>query len=114
MQRRLAFKLFVAAAMGGTAIALRGEESTASNHVAWAAEFLKRMQAIQPGMIRAALDGAFTTEGGLSTRPRRTFVSRDCPYFKVDVEFRAVAEMENGNDIVAAISKPYLEFQVAD
>jgi hypothetical protein len=32
----------------------------------------------------------FTTEGGLSTGLRRTYVSRDCPYFKVDVEFEAV------------------------
>jgi len=48
------------------------------------------MQTIKPGMTRKALLAVFTTEGGLYTDLQRTFVSRDCPYFKVDVEFRPV------------------------
>ena len=40
-------------------------------------------------MTREELMKVFRTEGGLSTGLHRTFVSRECPYFKGDVEFRA-------------------------
>jgi hypothetical protein len=59
--------------------------------MAWVAEVLKRMETIHPGMTRDALLTVFTTEGGLSNGLRRTFVSRDCPYFKVDVESKLSA-----------------------
>jgi hypothetical protein len=86
---------------------------------------LKRMLTIKPGMTRAALLKAFTTEGGLSTGLRRTFVSRDCPYFKVDIEFKAVARpdrddegrvtlTEDPRDLIVTISRPYLAFSVID
>jgi hypothetical protein len=98
---------------------------SAEDHVAWVAQGLKRMQTIQPGMTRQALLTVFTTEGGLSTGLRRTFVSRDCPYFKVDVEFQAVGRpdrdgngrvtlVEDGQDIIQKISRPYLQFTIAD
>jgi hypothetical protein len=97
----------------------------APSHVAWVADVLKRMQTIKPGMTRADLLGVFTTEGGLSTGLRRTFVSRDCPYFKVDVEFRAVGRpdrdaegrvtlREDVRDTIMTISRPYLAFMVLD
>jgi hypothetical protein len=83
------------------------------------------MQAIRVGMTRADLLKVFTTEGGLSTGLQRTFVSRDCPYFKVDVEFTAVGRpnrdrdgrvtlVEGSRDIIVKISKPYLEFSVTE
>ena len=67
----------------------------------------------------------FSTEGGLSTARERTLVSRDCPYFKVDVKFRRV---ENGSsssdqdkwlremddDVITTISRPYLQFSIMD
>jgi hypothetical protein len=98
---------------------------SAEDHVAWVAQGLKRMQTIKPGMTRQALLTVFTTEGGLSTGLRRTFVSRDCPYFKVDVEFQAVGRpnrdgngrvtlVEDGQDIILKISRPYLQFTIAD
>jgi hypothetical protein len=76
-------------------------------------------------MTRENLLTVFTTEGGLSTALQRTFVSRDCPYFKVDVEFRAVNRpnrdangrvtfVEDGQDVILKISRPYLQFAVAD
>jgi len=76
-------------------------------------------------MTRETLLTVFTTEGGLSTRLQRTFVSRDCPYFKVDVEFQAVGRptregnggvtsVENGQDIIVKISQPFLQFSIAD
>ena len=76
-------------------------------------------------MTRQALLTVFTTEGGLSTGLQRTFVSRDCLYFKVDVEFQTVGRpnrdgngrvtlVENGQDIILKISRPYLQFTIAD
>jgi len=93
--------------------------------VAWVAEVLKLMQTINPGMTRKTLLTVFTTEGGLSTGLRRTFVSRDCPYFKVEVEFQAVGRPnrdENGRvtlveaneDIILKVSTPYLQGSIKD
>ncbi len=70
-------------------------------------------------MTRERLLTVFTTEGGLSTGLRRTFVSRDCPYFKVDVEFEAVGRpgydkdgrvtlVEDARDVIVRISNPNL------
>ena len=83
------------------------------------------MDTVKPGMTRDDLLKVFTTEGGLSTGLRRTFVSRDCPYFKVDVEFQTVGRpdqdrdgrvplSEDGRDIIVKISSPYLQFRIVD
>jgi len=83
------------------------------------------METIKSGMTRFDLLKVFRTEGGLSTGLQRTFVSRDCPYFKVDVEFKAVARrdsdnagfvtlLEDNRDIIVKISKPYLQFTIGD
>jgi hypothetical protein len=83
------------------------------------------MQTVRPGMTREALLKVFTTEGGLYNRWRRTFVSRECPFFKVDVEFQEVGRpsrdrdgrvtgLEDGRDIILTISRPYLQFKTAD
>ncbi len=83
------------------------------------------METIKPGMTREALLTVFTTEGGISTGLQRRFVSRDCVYFKVDVEFQAVGRpsrdgdgrvtlVEDNRDVILKISRPYLQFSVAD
>jgi hypothetical protein len=83
------------------------------------------METIKPGMTRGDILAVFTTGGGLSTGLRRTFVSRDCPYFKVDVEFKAVGRAdcdkqgrvtldEDSRDIIVKISRPYLQFSIMD
>ncbi len=129
MQRRRMFALLASAAIGGTNVLQasptgdQGESSKA--HLAWVAEVLKRMQRIKPGMTRNSLLRVFTTEGGLSTGLQRTFVSRDCPYFKIDVEFQAVGRpnrdengrvtlVEGNEDIILKASTPYLQFSVMD
>ena len=102
-----------------------GQPEISQDHVTWVAQALKRIQTIEPGMTREALLKVFTTEGGISTGLQRTFVSRDCPYFKVEVEFRAVGRpdrdrdgrvtlVEGGQDIIVRISRPYLQFSVLD
>jgi hypothetical protein len=76
-------------------------------------------------MTRKTLLTVLTTEGGLSTGLRRTFVSRDCPFFKVDVEFQAVGRpdrdvngrvtlVEGEEDVVLKVSTPYLQFSHFD
>src|SRR5262249_36364625 len=95
------------------------------SHMEWVTEALLRMQTVKVGMTRNDLLRIFTTEGGLSTGLQRTFVSRDCPYSKVEVEFEAVGRPshdadgrvtleEDGRDIIVKISKPYLEFAHTD
>lgn len=115
--------------MSGSAsvYALAADESnqTSSDRIAWVAESLKRMLSISPGMNREQLAVVFTTEGGKFTALQRTFVSRDCPFFKVDVKFqRAEGPSTNENrdtivqeletDVIASISRPYLQFSVWD
>lgn len=114
--------LFIAAVIAGGA---PQENHPDPAKAAWVADALKQMLTVKPGMTRAQLLTVFTTEGGLSTRLERTYVSRECPYFKVRVEFAAVAGAardaqgrlsieEDARDIVKSISKPFLEFSVVD
>jgi hypothetical protein len=95
----------------------------AEDQTAWVSRSLKQMQTVKVGMTRADLLKVFTTEGGLSTRLWRTYVYKQCPYFKVDVEFRAVGTRdkrgrvgidESDDDVITKISKPYLAWTVAD
>jgi hypothetical protein len=83
------------------------------------------MQKIKVGMTRADLLKVFTTEGGLSSGLNRTYVYRECPYIKVDVEFEPVGRpardtdgrvtlVEANEDVIKKISKPYLEWSVSD
>jgi hypothetical protein len=100
-------------------------QQTSRAHVAWVADVLTKMQTIKPGMTRKTLLTVFTTEGGLYTDLRRTFVSRDCPLFKIDVEFQAVGRpaqdkdgrvtlAEGDDDIIVKVSAPYLQFSIRD
>lgn len=102
-----------------------GQAPSSLDHVSWVAEALKRIATIKPGMTREDLLKVFTTEGGLSTGLRRTFVSRDCPYFKIDVQFEAVGRPardasgrvtleEDSQDVITQISRPYLQFTIVD
>jgi hypothetical protein len=108
----------------GRAAAQTAVQPTQSR-VEWVVETLKSMSTVKPGMTRNDLLKVFTTEGGLSTDLDRTYVSRECPYFKVVVEFEAVGRpardqngrvtlVEDGRDIIIKMSKPYLEFSIMD
>ncbi len=126
MRRRGMFKLLARAALGfGAAKSLDAQPQPAHDYVDWVREVLQRMQTIVPGMTREMLYQVFTTEGGLSTGLQRTFVSRDCPYFKVDVQFQPIGRsdrdgngrvtlVEDNRDIVLKISTPYLQFSIMD
>ena len=100
-------------------------QDSGTAHIRWVAGVLKQIGTITPGMTRKDLKSVFTTEGGLSTGLRRTYVTRECPYFKVDVGFRAVGRperdrdgrvtlLEDDRDLITTISRPYLQFSIVD
>jgi hypothetical protein len=67
------------------------------------------------GMSRSDLVRLFTTEGGLSTTSRRTYVYRRCLYIKVDVKFAASSrDGELPTDKIVAVSRPHLAWSVMD
>jgi hypothetical protein len=85
----------------------------------WVAKVLRRIQKIRPGMLRTDLEKIFTTEGGRSNRFWHRYVLMECPYIKVDVQFKAATNKsedikEDPNDIITSISKPYLEWSIMD
>ena len=130
MIRRLIFFVLLLGAAIATGIYLEAKPqisqvATPQDHVKWVAQVLKEMKTIKPGMTRGDLMKVFGTEGGLSTGLQRTYVSRECPYFKVGVRFEAVGRPsrdadgrvtleESDQDIVVEISRPFLEFSITD
>ena len=127
MNRRCAMGLF-ATAIGvplfSQAPAFADSESC-PEHVEWVAKVMEKMETIKLGDTRKNLLRVFTTEGGISTDLERTYVSQDCPLFKVDVKFHAIGQPERGSggevtmvesddDIVIALSRPYLAAPVLD
>lgn len=69
--------------------------ASSQSHGAWVIEILKRMQTIKPGMTREDLLKVFTPDSGLSNGLRVTLE-------------------EDAKDVIVKISKPYLEFPLAD
>ena len=101
------------------------QEPCYKDHQAWVTHILRKMETIKTGMTREELLKVFTTEGGLSTGLHRTFISRDCSYFKVDVDFDAVGRpnrdedgrvtlVEDTRDIIFKVSRPYVQGAIVD
>jgi hypothetical protein len=88
-------------------------------HTKWIDQVLRTVATVTPGMTRAQLLTVFKTEGGISTRFQRTYVYRQCPYIKVTVAFEAEKGKEIGfvempNDKIVKLSRPFLQYFVAD
>jgi len=93
------------------------------DHAAWLTQVLERMETIKPGMTRWDLLHVFRTEGARETfrmegalappELRETFVSQDCPYFKIDVQFQPTFGILN-RDVIVKVSKPYVQFSSAN
>lgn len=79
---------------------------------------LKEAQSIKPGMTRGQLLLNFTTEGGISQREKRRYVSTKCALVKIEVEFKPVgAPSKNGEepaDVIVKVSPPFLEWSIMD
>ena len=112
----------IASGLCGQALASPATDAECSpDHREWVAGCLKRMLTIQQGMTRVRLMEVFITEGGLVfSALQQRFVSRDCPFFKVEVKFNRAPHASAGqfeelnSDVVASISQPYLQFTIAD
>jgi hypothetical protein len=127
MHRRRALRLF-ASLIGGPVYPKANAFANTQRcpeHVAWVAKVMDKMETIKIGDSRASLLRVFTAEGGLSTALQHTYVSQDCPLFKIDVKFRAVGRpeldsdgreslVESNDDIITALSRPYLAAPVMD
>jgi hypothetical protein len=91
-------------------------------HTRWIDHVMRSIATVKPGMARKELFSVLTEEGGLSTRTRRRYVYKNCPYIKVDVEFSPVNEIGTGqeatsedpDDKIVKISRPYLEYSIMD
>jgi hypothetical protein len=91
------------------------------DHAAWLKQVMERMERIKPGMTRWDLLQVFKTEGarqtfrmeGAPSVLRETFVSQDCPYFKIVVEFQPNLGGVN-RDVIVKVSKPYVQFSTAN
>jgi hypothetical protein len=119
IRRLFVLLLFSIGVMGGSA-SLRpahsvGPDLCAQDHSAWLKQVFEKMETIKPGMTRWDLLQVFRTEGarpafrmgGARTVLRETFVSQDCPYFRIDVELEPVLGVLN-QDIIVKVSKPYV------
>lgn len=76
-------------------------------------------------MTRKAVLGVLTPQGGIVQYARQTFVSWDCQYFKIDVEFESFGRrdtdrdgrsliVESDHDRVIGVSRPYLGWLIVD
>ena len=129
MIRRLFVLLLVSIIFVGGSASFRPAQSASSDpckqdHAAWLTHVLEKMETVKPGMTRWDLLHVFRTEEGVPNRRevgltglRETFVSQDCPYFKIDVEFKRVDirpgptmsfDLPN-QDVIAKVSKPYVQ-----
>jgi hypothetical protein len=88
-------------------------------HKAWLKQVMVKMETIKPGMTRWDVLKVFRTEEGVApifrtggVQPpgfRETFISQDCPYFKIDIEFAGRDNIAN-RDVIVKVSKPYVQF----
>jgi hypothetical protein len=95
------------------------QESTINEaHKKWIASVIDAGSSIKPGMMRKDLLQTFQEEGGLSTRTHRTYVFKQCPYIKIDVEFSPADNDDRFEqkleDKIAKVSMPYLQYSIMD
>jgi hypothetical protein len=128
IRRLFVLVLFSIMVIGGSA-SLRptqsaGPDPCRQDHAAWLTQVLEKMETIKPGMTRWDLLRVFRTEstrrtftiGGVGAQSpilRETFVSQDCPYFKIDVEFEPTFGVLN-QDVIVKVSKPYVQSTITN
>jgi hypothetical protein len=97
-------------------------EPCAQNHETWLKQVAEKMETIKPGMTRwdvlkvLRMEGAVRRTWTMAGDPqvlRESFVSQDCPYLKIDVEFQPTFGVPN-RDVILKVSKPYMQFSVAN
>jgi|ERR1700686_14789 len=124
MIQRLSALLLSIIVIGGSASFRPAQSATpepcTQNHEAWLKQVAEKIEAIKPGMTRWDLLKVLRTEGSPSPRTfilggrpqelRESFVSRDCPALRIDVEFEPAAADQPAaayQDVIVKVSKPY-------
>lgn len=77
---------------------------------------------IKVGMTRREVEKYFTPDGGLqffsTTGSTTRYVYLKCEFIKVDISFKSAVRgrqnLRSPDDIVENVSKPYLEYPIAD
>ncbi|MDR3690531.1 MAG: hypothetical protein P4L46_14225 [Fimbriimonas sp.] len=92
---------------------VRGRRVTERQHWDWFLGQIKAIRSVRAGMSRKEMLRFVTTEGGLSSRTRQSFVGKGCPELKVDVMFRASSGGVD-SDTVASVSIPHVDYMVMD
>ncbi len=95
---------------------------SSSDHEQWIAIAFQQMEAIHVGMKREELLKVFKPQAGFAsvTRFEGTYVYKDSPYIRVEVEFSVADGMkdasgtERSDDIIKSISQPCLAPPVFD
>lgn len=95
---------------------------SSSDHEQWIAIAFQQMEAIHVGMRREELLKVFKPQAGFAsvTRFKGTYVYKDSPYIKVEVEFSVAEGVRDGggaerpDDVIKSISQPCLAPPVFD
>jgi len=82
-------------------------------------ESLEDISKIKVGMTRKDLLKSFGEEGGISTKTQKHYVYNKCMFIKIEVKFASDGNAQNKSvespdDKIIEISKPYLEYVIAD
>ncbi len=106
---------------GGEGEAAITEKPVQLDYTAWVQKCLKDFSQLKPGMKRSEIEKMFPQDGGLSTAGEVRFVHPECPCVKVAVEFSFQRDekdqgrvVRSPEDPVITVSKPYLEYAIAD
>jgi hypothetical protein len=82
---------------------------------------LADFDSLKPGMTRKEIGDRFNTDAGAHNVSSETYTHRECPYFKVDVEFALQLPRDSEGrassspgDKAISISKPYIASPRAD
>lgn len=125
IQRLSALLLLSIIVIGGSASFRPAQSATpepcTQNHEAWLKQVAEKIEAIKPGMTRWDLLKVLRTEahrptfvlGGRLQVLRESFVSRDCPDLRIDVEFKPAAVDQPASayqDVIVKVSKPYVQY----
>lgn len=79
-------------------------------------EILSEVNSIQPGCKRGDLAKYFDPSGGLFPENNDNYVSRMCPYIKINIDFKKTEPKTpcNTNDVIEKISRPFVETPIYD
>jgi hypothetical protein len=118
------FSLILVAAVLLSVCVGQGENEQAKlkqERTAWVAKCLTDFQSIKVGMTRGEVEKKLRIDGGLQSFSRVRYIHFECEYFKIDIEFDVKRDekdqgraMVSPEDKVTKVSRPYIDFPVAD